>query len=650
MKATSLSTPSFGLVVPSTAHEGVISRVEFAALVRSRYLASGAGAPPSHILRISLEQSHQLHDGMLRELQYGEILDIKILDKEILPRNSELLRRACTPTGHSIELALAARGWRPHAPPADTVNIDLSRSFDDCVYAICLNDFGTEPVHLAGRCWPNGDLSQPHPSYRHQFGASVSAMIEGKTDTLLVRAARFGRERSISLLIECGARIEQTNGYGDSPAFAACIASEVGALRVLHQAGADLSFVHEMTGLSCLQVAVHDFDESRRKESERFGGGRIRIETAEAKYTAQLAVMRYLLDVANVAEWEERSPIYEMLLDNSAGLGTSAPRREQVRLLLAHGFDPNIQFECSSSWCPWAVAPPICSVLHMACFAARHCQSQFDDEYVMVRLLVEGNGDPNILSSQSESPLMFARRKNLRWMVKLLQSSSEFSLPHVGQMVTIHRDPHNQAAVAGSNGWQRWIWPDLQECTRSVKSLPLQQPGTTDLEALWDGPWAAYRHTRGLNDAQFALYCQKHGIVPFERWKDEVRANIGPSIALQKPASHAAGDTSPGADTRVGLAIASAPDDAIAPTVESVVDNVIEPTVEPVADYARRDTPMRTRAEMAGVANRLQAMPESPALESGADAIAEHKLAKRAVQKANERRVARAESRLRSMR
>ena len=130
-------------------------------------------------------------------------------------------------------------------------------------------------------------------------------MIYGDTDTLLVRAARYGREESIRLLLECQADVNQTNGYGDSPAFAACLASQIGAVRILHEAGADLSFIHDMSGLTLLDAALRDFEEPIREvEWMQLRAKDMRSQklvTMQAKHTAQLAVVRYLLEVAKIA-------------------------------------------------------------------------------------------------------------------------------------------------------------------------------------------------------------------------------------------------------------------------------------------------------------------------------------------------------------
>jgi len=97
----------------------------------------------------------------------------------------------------------------------------------------------------------------------------------------------------------------QVSGYGESPLFAACMQSEIGAVCILHEAGASLSFVHEMTDFTLLGVAVRDLDE-RRRESYRWGAAHLRprLYTAAAKREAQLAVVRYLLETASIASVE----------------------------------------------------------------------------------------------------------------------------------------------------------------------------------------------------------------------------------------------------------------------------------------------------------------------------------------------------------
>lgn len=137
------------------------------------------------------------------------------------------------------------------------------------------------------------------------YGALVRAMQEGHADSLLVRAARHGRTKTMRLLIEMHANVDQVSGYGESPLFAACMQSEIGAVCILHEAGASLSFVHEMTDFTLLGVAVRDLDE-RRRESYRWGAAHLRprLYTAAAKREAQLAVVRYLLETASIASVE----------------------------------------------------------------------------------------------------------------------------------------------------------------------------------------------------------------------------------------------------------------------------------------------------------------------------------------------------------
>lgn len=81
--------------------------------------------------------------------------------------------------------------------------------------------------------------------------------------------------------------------------------SQIGAVCILHEARASLSFVHEMTDFTLLGVAVRDLDE-RRRESYRWGAAHLRprLYTAAAKHEAQLAVVRYLLETASIASVE----------------------------------------------------------------------------------------------------------------------------------------------------------------------------------------------------------------------------------------------------------------------------------------------------------------------------------------------------------
>tara|TARA_B110000046_G_C13000186_1_gene401826 strand:- start:269 stop:2296 length:2028 start_codon:yes stop_codon:yes gene_type:complete len=625
-----------------SATEGWMCLAEHARVVRSKCLGPtrlllGCSVPiesegQSESLTQSIRESYDLHKSLLSSL----------VDGEISQQQRGLLRKACTPEGYC-----SARG----------------------MIALPINQVGTHPAYLAGKCWADSGRPlegltalTPHPQYHNRFGLVISAMTCGDTDTLLVRAARYGREQTVRLLLEVQADVNQANGYGESPAFAACLASQVGTLRILLEAGADLSFEHDMSGFNLLEAAVRDFEEEMREDKVLFSGERgaakrtLALETMQAKHTAQLAVLRCLLEettiapiaMAMCANAHEHHPIISLLQEQAFGMGRSAPRREQLRLLLVHGFTPNVQFCCTPSLCPWAMdAPPICSILHMACFSARHCDSQFDDGYVMVRLLVEGNGDPSILSSQQESPLSFAYRKNLLWMVKLLQASSSFALPHSTGLRFVKANPYAECCIVGKDADGNLM---LRDAVERDEDVPSHRPTTQNLEELWSTQdWAAYKATCALSDEQFDKHCRRLKITPFMRWKDEVRANIGPlSCAAQGDVSGAQAEALGQAETQVQMeATAASPTAAADSSAAAASADAAEPGAPA---HERRDTPMLTRAERAGVINRLHAMPDSPAYGSDAAMVNQHKLDKRAVQKVNQKLVARAEERLRRMR
>ena len=163
---------------------------------------------------IDSKQCHNLRQKFMRTLRSRDLYAAELRD----------LSDACSPSGC---VCVCHRCHGQHA-------------------IICLNAHGTEPEHLAGQCWANdGRIWPKFDSFVDpEFGADVLAMMAGGTDTLLVRAARCGREKAMAVLLEVRADVNQENGFGSSPLFVACLASQVGTVRLLHKAGACLSFRH----------------------------------------------------------------------------------------------------------------------------------------------------------------------------------------------------------------------------------------------------------------------------------------------------------------------------------------------------------------------------------------------------------------------
>jgi hypothetical protein len=139
--------------------------------------------------------SRDLLQELLRELRHGELSAERL----------RLVRGACEPGG------CISGGQR---------------------VKLYLNAHGTEPAHLAGRCWGQGDaVAEGWRGFEDpSFGAKVAAMQSGDSDSLLVSSARYGREQMMQLLIEVRADVNQVSGYGESPLFAACLESQIGAV------------------------------------------------------------------------------------------------------------------------------------------------------------------------------------------------------------------------------------------------------------------------------------------------------------------------------------------------------------------------------------------------------------------------------------
>jgi hypothetical protein len=206
--------------------------------------------------------------------------------------------------------------------------------------------------------------------------------------------------------------------------------------------------------------------------------------TVEEKAQAQLAVVKYLLGPCQIDPYTPQRCLdgTDMCLDNCGinwldfcldGTGHNAlfqtlmdgvdyllieARRDIVRELCLHGFDPNIQIPCPAYLCSWTPQPPDCSLLHVACLQARHCRDseacRFDDRYRMVKLLLQGKGDPTIFNSHGESPIEFAQRRGVSALLRLLQrhapNAPEYKVFELGDAsLMLHSAPQ---AVSVSGG------------------------------------------------------------------------------------------------------------------------------------------------------------------------------------------------------
>ena len=408
-------------------------------------------APSQSILTaavIDSKQCHNLRQKFMRTLLSRDLCSAELRD----------LSDACSPSG---SVCACQRCHGQHA-------------------IICLNAHGTEPEHLAGQCWSNdGRIWPKYTSYVDpEYGADVLAMLAGGTDTLLVRTARCGREKAMAVLLEARADVNQENGFGSSPLFAACLASQVGTVRLLHKAGACLSFRHPIMLLTLLEVAVRDFEDGLREINECYeeyeeaededaelgpygflecGGPGIRLwkrlplnptclrnfdafaeyydlplgrRSDIAKHHSMLAVVTYLLEECQLTpiamEWcathSSHHPLISFMNTSCTSLTKSRALQDLVLLLLKHGFGPNIQVSCSPSLCKWTPSPPRCTILHVACLMAGQDRfaHKLSDGITMIRLLLEGNGDPTIMNSHGETPLQYAQRRHQKVMLELL--------------------------------------------------------------------------------------------------------------------------------------------------------------------------------------------------------------------------------------
>lgn len=148
-------------------------------------------------------------------------------------------------------------------------------------------------------------------------------------------------------------------------------------------------------------------------------GAWIGDEMRVTKHAAQYAVVEYL-ELAEHA-WHylvgdgqlisqngsRHHPIDTMLrMEESGHVASSKWRVKLVELLLEKGFDPNVHVFCTDDH--WG--DHYCSVLHKACLRIYgECWRHSLSEYHMVRLLLQGKGDPTILNSYmyGESPIQY---------------------------------------------------------------------------------------------------------------------------------------------------------------------------------------------------------------------------------------------------
>ena len=162
--------------------DGRMSFADFAQLVRSRCLGPvqeilvgclepkiPAGQPVP--LTYSIQKSYHFHHDLLSQLEDGEMC------RRAPHYMKAMVRKACAPEGYDGG-SLSDGSSHLHLSDCSSSRdgmIDMrDGSMHNCVTALPLNDFGTEPAYLAGKCWSDSSRErEPHPDYQGHFGAQI---------------------------------------------------------------------------------------------------------------------------------------------------------------------------------------------------------------------------------------------------------------------------------------------------------------------------------------------------------------------------------------------------------------------------------------------------------------------------------------------
>jgi len=86
-------------------------------------------------------------------------------------------------------------------------------------------------------------------------GANVHATDAFSSQSALSKSAEEGNSEVAAMLIGAGARLNQTNQYGATPLMLAVANDHLDTVRVLLEAGADVSMIHPISSRSALDTA-----------------------------------------------------------------------------------------------------------------------------------------------------------------------------------------------------------------------------------------------------------------------------------------------------------------------------------------------------------------------------------------------------------
>ena len=306
--------------------------------------------------------------------------------------------------------------------------------------------------------WPDPDWD-----YDCEYdGQQDEKMLEGDNDTLLVRAARCGRTRSIELLLELGADVTAESGFGETPLFAACLEGHVGAVRILLDftppAGSSrqglplrafkstFMWAHPVTDYTVLAAACTSTDALglRGEENPSFK------RATPALHQAQHAVVKCLLEEYHLRVQEHaienehnglcQHAFYQLIRSYRVN---EPPKVATIQLFLNHGADPN-QWVWDS-WDQTTRNNPRMTILHALCHSVHRINNGYfsvpiypnlptesvtgrlpgypANAYPAVRLLLQYGADPHPVASNGTSPLSYARIQMNRELEALLRSA-----------------------------------------------------------------------------------------------------------------------------------------------------------------------------------------------------------------------------------
>ena len=395
-------------------------------------------------------------------------------EKQQLDREKQQLAAARAKLKHERELLTAAQET---LPPAQTNAIVAANLHQEHVkqHAVLLRVLDTRDFDLRdelmlreasvlatppffGWCkkdQPSLPESWEEPTFVHHEVFEEEEASDGQWDTLLVRAARLGRVKSVQLLLSLGADPNEMNGHRTKPLHAACFEGRVDAVRCLIKGGADpasfsmcdehrcIGGANTALGAACLAFRGYEQEDLER----------LHQMLGDKMHELSFRVVRCLLEEFGVvADTFALQHLLSVPSSSCMGMGP-----ETIRLLLSHGLNPD---DVGTYFCDGGDSKTSCSLMHItdlvdfaynwengggvvipdhrelvqthfltACQSVYHQTPQRKNrgqrpcEYEILDLMLAEGADPSVRNSMQRNAVDFAWKVKCPYLLDLLAPS-----------------------------------------------------------------------------------------------------------------------------------------------------------------------------------------------------------------------------------